>query len=198
MTTSQTASRVKIACPCGKTYRCRPKAAGQPLRCRACGASVTPIDVAPIDVAPIDVAPVDTWSPLMLLTITGGIVLSLGLLQTLLDGKTFMFVYLTFAFVCVVVGAYLRSWKIPTFVAGFLPLLAFEAIGLIRLWYGSSHGMHRFNGLKFLMCIAPAFLILLFAKDDVGNEHSYSSSCGGGGGGGGGGCGGGCGGCGGD
>ena len=220
MTTSQTASRVKVACPCGKTYRCRPKAVGQQLRCRACGASVTsvdvtsadvtsadvtPVDVTPVDVTPVDVTPsdvtaVDTWKLAMLLTFTGGTVLSLGLLQTLLDGMTFLRVYAVFGFLCVVLASFLPRWKFPTFITGLLPLLAFEATGLIRLWYGSSHGMHRFGFLKVLMFIAPAFLLLLFAKADVANGHSYNSTWGGGGGGGscgGGSCGGGGGGCGG-
>ncbi len=45
MTTSQTANRVRVACPCGKKYRCRPEAIGKTFRCRACGDSVEAVAV---------------------------------------------------------------------------------------------------------------------------------------------------------
>ena len=43
MTTSQTANRVRVDCPCGKKYRCRTELLGKRFKCRACGNSVKAI-----------------------------------------------------------------------------------------------------------------------------------------------------------
>ena len=37
MPVPQSATRVKVACPCGKKYRCRPHLLGEQLPCRVCG-----------------------------------------------------------------------------------------------------------------------------------------------------------------
>jgi ribosomal protein L32/uncharacterized membrane protein YgcG len=44
MTASQTANRVRVACPCGKKYRCRPDVLGKMFRCRACGDSIKAVE----------------------------------------------------------------------------------------------------------------------------------------------------------
>ncbi len=81
-------------------------------------------------------------------------------------------------------------------------LLAFEAIGLMRLGYGLTQGMHKFETLGQMMLLGPFSFLMVSAVGQGGSSGSglgggcsSGSSCGGGGGGG---CGGGgCGGCGG-
>jgi len=45
MTESATANRVRVACPCGKKYRCRPDVLGRIFRCRACGDSIKAVEM---------------------------------------------------------------------------------------------------------------------------------------------------------
>ncbi len=44
MTASATSNRVKVACPCGKKYRCRRDVLGKMFRCRACGDSIRAVE----------------------------------------------------------------------------------------------------------------------------------------------------------
>lgn len=88
---------------------------------------------------------------------------------------------------------------LPTIVG----LLLFEAVGLIRIVVGSSHGMHKWDFLILMMVVGGALFFARFENtggssgSSSGWQSSCSSSSSGGGGCGGGGCGGGGGGCGG-
>lgn len=110
-----------------------------------------------------------------------------------LDGPSFLAYFLVASGV-----AYVVTLPTDTFVQ-LAALMALESIALVRIVEGVSRGMHRWNGLFFLMFLD--FMIFMAGKSGSGDGSGGSfwslggcgsgcgSSCGGG-------CGGGCGGCG--
>ena len=126
------------------------------------------------------------------------------LVQSQMDGGEFLmfFAFLGICGFATAIGSEFHDLgKGRTFV---LSLIAFELIGGVRILYGQSIGMHKFDFLTMMMVGMP-FLgaIALFGKSNGGSDNSgwfFGSSCGSG-------CGsscgsscggGGCGGCGGD
>ena len=125
------------------------------------------------------------------------------LVQTQMNGMEFLMLFAVLGicgFATAIGSEFHNLGKGRTFV---LCLIAFEVIGIVRIMYGSSIGMHKFDYLTMMMFGMP-FLgtMALFGKSGGGSNDSgwFGSSCGSGSGSScGGGCGGGgCGGCGGD
>ena len=131
------------------------------------------------------------------------LVIAISSLQTGWDGPAFLtvFFFLGLGMLVLFYIARLKSQLITSLLV--IGILAYESIALIRIWYGSTHGMSHFGILAGLMLGGP--VLFLFVAYDKAGYSNYSScgsncsSCGSCGSSCGGGCGGGgCGGCGGD
>ena len=137
--------------------------------------------------------------------IIGGIcaatVVIAGICQTQLDGPAFLWFYLAIGVACCIGFCFARLTACTT-AAFIMPLVAFEAIGVIRYGYGVTQGMDRFSILGMMMLFGPFVIAAIafldqFADSSRSGSNSWgcscASSCGsscGGGGCGGGGCGG--------
>ena len=146
--------------------------------------------------------PTAWWNTTQVL-FTGGICLTVivgvSFLQSSLDGRDFLGLYLGIGLTCFLVCLLARLQSL-CWSAVFMLVLSYEAIGAIRYLYGTSQGMSNFGLLSKMMLIGPFFFMMCFLDNSSTGSgggsswtsHGYSgSSCGGGCGGGG------CGGCGG-
>jgi uncharacterized membrane protein YgcG len=154
---------------------------------------------AEVDKAAVHTADIIFWR--LLVPVVAIIAVISCLIQTRLDGVGFL-VFFAFLGICgmfTVIGSRFHNLEERTC---FLCLITFELIGIVRIIYGLSIGMHRFEFLIAMMILIPVPIAAAASDQGVLGSHG-GGGCGGGGGGGGGcgggggGGGGGCGGCGG-
>jgi ankyrin repeat protein len=132
--------------------------------------------------------------PLAFVVIVIAFVIQMGF-----DGPSFLAFYVLL-FIVTFASSHAIRKAIDTDEVNYLALLVFEGVGVIRIFYGATHGMHKFGFLIIGMIIGGIILLRPNIIESSGNSgsdgffsSSSSSSCGGGCGGS---CGGGCGGCG--
>ncbi len=120
--------------------------------------------------------------------------------QSHLTGVQFLGLYFLFGAACLIGFIAAEANSCPSGVAAIISIGAFELLGVIRLFYGLSRGMHKFGFLLGMMALGGMVIWSFYDSLTSETEFNFSGGCGGGSGsscGGGGGGGGGCGGCGG-
>ena len=106
-----------------------------------------------------------------------------------INGPDFLVCYVVWFLVTWIGMLICRSKGHDTPMTTAIGLALFELVGLFRMWEGTAHGMHKWNGLVTMMTFGAFFFILRASSSGDGSDGggfwsscSGSSGCGGGGG----------------